>query len=358
MSDARRTVEDHALKRPYWANLAGNTPMAFPATRLRRLRRTKALRSFVQEHQVYVSDLVLPLFIKANLPEKKPIASMPGHYQLSLADLPAEIDEIQALGISAVFLFGIPAEKNAIGSSAYCDNGIIQQAIRRIKNHARDLLVISDVCFCEYTDHGHCGVIDTQSQIVDNDKTLELLVKQAISHAQAGADIVAPSGMMDGMVQAIRVGLDQAHFTDTPILSYAIKYASAFYGPFRDAAEGAPQCGDRKTYQMNPGNGAEALREAALDIDEGADMLIVKPAQNYLDVVYRMKQQFPFVPLGAYQVSGEFAMIKAAAEKGWIDAQAAMHESLLSIKRAGADFIITYFAKEFAHVKNQGHLCV
>ncbi|OGT41598.1 MAG: delta-aminolevulinic acid dehydratase [Gammaproteobacteria bacterium RIFCSPHIGHO2_12_FULL_40_19] len=319
--------------------------------RMRRLRKTPALRQFVQENTVTVSDLVLPLFIKAGHHIKNPIASMPGHFQLSLDQLPAEITEIQALKIPAVILFAIPAKKDAIGSCAWDDQGVIQEAVRFIKKTAPEILVITDLCFCEYTDHGHCGVWDADKKCVDNDKTLELLAKQAISHAKAGADIIAPSGMMDSMVQAVRVGLDAAHFQDIPILSYAVKYASCFYGPFREAAEGAPQFGDRKSYQMNPANANEALKEAELDALEGADMLMVKPAQNYLDIVYRMKQAFPEMPLGAYQVSGEFAMIKAAAEKKWIDHDAAMRESLLSIKRAGADFIITYFAKEFARLQ-------
>jgi porphobilinogen synthase len=275
---------------------------------------------------------------------------MPGHFQLSLDYLPAEIEEIKQLNIPAVILFGLPSKKDPMGSSALDDNGIIQQAIKLIKKIAPELLVITDLCFCEYTDHGHCGVINLDNQTVDNDKTLELLGKQAVSHARAGADIIAPSGMMDGMVKTIRAALDENHFQDIPILSYAVKYASAFYGPFRVAAEGAPQFGDRKTYQMNPANANEALREAALDVAEGADMLMVKPAQNYLDMIYRVKQSFPSLPMCAYQVSGEFAMIKAAGEKNWIDEKAVMMESLLAIKRAGADFIITYFAKEFAQL--------
>ena len=319
---------------------------SFPNTRLRRLRRTGSLRRLLQETTVTTADLILPLFIKAGNNIKHPIASMQGHYQLSIDQLDSEIAEILALNIPGVILFGIPDKKDALGSAACDDNGIIQEATRYIKKIAPELLVITDLCFCEYTDHGHCGVIDNND--VDNDKTLELLGKQAVSHAKAGADIIAPSGMMDGMVAAIRVALDQHGFHQIPILSYAVKYASSFYGPFRDAAEGAPQFGDRKTYQMNPANGNEALREAELDVMEGADMLMVKPAQNYLDVIYRIKQQFPHVPLSAYQVSGEFAMIKAAAEKKWIDHDAAMTESLLAIKRAGADFIITYFAKTFA----------
>lgn len=318
--------------------------------RMRRLRKTPALRQLVQENTVSVSDLVMPLFLKAGKNIKHPISSMQGHHQLSLDYLPAEIADIQALKIPAVLLFGIPEKKDATGSHSWESQGVVQEAIRIIKKMAPELLVITDLCFCEYTDHGHCGVIDEQHETVHNDKTLELLAKQAVSHAKAGADIIAPSGMMDGMVHAIRTALDQYHFEDVPILSYAVKYASSFYGPFREAAEGAPQFGDRKTYQMNPANGREALREAELDVMEGADMLMVKPAQSYLDVIYRVKQAFPEMPLCAYQVSGEFAMIKAAAEKKWINHDAAMLESLLSIKRAGADFIITYFAKEFARL--------
>ncbi|OGT47315.1 MAG: delta-aminolevulinic acid dehydratase [Gammaproteobacteria bacterium RIFCSPHIGHO2_12_FULL_38_11] len=314
--------------------------------RPRRLRRTPALRTFLQENTVTVSDLVLPLFIKAGKNIRHPILSMPKHFQLSVDQLEKEIAEILALKIPAVILFGIPYEKDAVGSASLDENGIIQTAIKLIKKIAPELLIISDICLCEYTDHGHCGVI--KNNCVDNDSTLELLTKQAVSHAKAGADIVAPSGMMDGMVSAIRAALDTNNFDETPILSYAVKYASSFYGPFREAAEGAPKSGDRKSYQMNTANANEALREVQLDVAEGADMLMVKPAQNYLDIVCRVKQQFPEIPLGAYQVSGEFAMIKAAAEKNWINHDAAMIESLLSIKRAGADFIITYFAKEFA----------
>ncbi len=320
----------------------------FPVSRARRLRRTPHLRSLLQENAVTVADLVLPLFIKAGNNIKNPISSMPGHFQLSLDHLSAEIEEIKQLNIPAVILFGIPEKKDAMGSGALDDNGIIQQSIKLIKKIAPELLVITDLCFCEYTDHGHCGVINLDNQTVDNDKTLELLAKQAVSHARAGADIIAPSGMMDGMVKTIRAALDENHFHDIPILSYAVKYASSFYGPFRVAVEGVPQFGDRRTYQMNPANANEALREAALDVAEGADMLMVKPAQNYLDIIYRVKQQFPALPMCAYQVSGEFAMIKAAGEKNWIDEKAAMMESLLAIKRAGADFIITYFAKEVA----------
>lgn len=320
----------------------------FPAVRAHRLRINDAMRNLVQENRVDISQLILPLFIKAGKNVRRAIASIPGHFQLGLDDLPDEIAEIQSLNISAVILFGIPEKKDAVGSAALEDHGIIQEAVALIKKIAPTLLVITDLCFCEYTDHGHCGVIDTRTKLIDNDKTLELLAKQAVSHARAGADIVAPSGMIDGMVKTIRHALDQHHFENIAILSYAIKYASCFYGPFRMAAEGAPPLGDRKTYQMNPANAREAIKEAQCDVNEGADMLMVKPAQHYLDVIYRVKQQFPPIPLGAYQVSGEFAMIKAAAERNWIDEKKAMMESLLSIKRAGADFIITYFAKDFS----------
>lgn len=320
-------------------------------TRLRRLRANVRLRDLVREHALTVNDLVLPLFIKAGQGIQTPIRSMPGQFQWSVDQLEPEIQHIVQLNIPAVILFGIPDYKDAQGSSAWRDDGVVQQAIRKIKTLAPDLLVIADLCFCEYTDHGHCGALvkhnDGQWEI-DNDQTLSLLAKQALSLVKAGADIIAPSGMMDGMVKAIRFALDQQNYQNIPILSYAVKYASAFYGPFREAAEGAPQMGDRSTYQMDPANGSRALREAELDVAEGADMLMVKPAQSYLDVIYRVKQKFPGIPLGAYQVSGEYAMIKAAAANGWIDEQKAVYESLLSIKRAGADFIITYFAKTVA----------
>ncbi|MCD6046859.1 MAG: hemB [Gammaproteobacteria bacterium] len=323
--------------------------MQFPVTRLRRLRGNPVIRDLVQETHLRLDDCVLPLFIRHG--EKSfDIGSMPGHRQLCLKDLSQEISTLTQLGIRAVILFGIPENKDAIGSDSYLDDGIIQQAIKVIKTQNPAMYVITDVCFCEYTDHGHCGFIceNHPTQDVDNDKTLELIAKQALSHAKAGADMVAPSGNMDGMVGAIRTYLDQHGFSHTPILSYAVKYASSFYGPFREAAEGAPQFGDRKTYQMNPANSNEALREAALDVEEGADILMVKPGGPYLDIIYRIKQAFPQVPLCAYQVSGEFSMIKAAAEKGWIDEKKVALESLISIKRAGADFIITYFAREIA----------
>lgn len=323
---------------------------SYPATRLRRLRQHASLRNLLTETRLSVKDFVLPLFIKADNTPKKPILSMPGHFQLTLADLAKEVQEIQRLGIPGVLLFGIPAYKDAIGSAAYQRDGILQQAIPQIKKVAPDLLVITDLCCCEYTDHGHCGVLHQEKTqwVVDNDATLKLLVKQAVSHAEAGADVVAPSGMMDGAVKAIRQGLDEAGYSHLPILGYSVKYASALYGPFREAAESAPQVGDRKGYQMNPSNGAEALREIALDIEEGADMLMVKPAGAYLDVIYRVKQAYPEMPLAAYQVSGEFAMIKAAVANGWLNEEQVVLESLLAIKRAGADFILTYFAKDAA----------
>lgn len=324
----------------------------FPQTRLRRLRQNEALRNLVREIKLDVNKLILPLFIRHGSQIKKPIESMPGHYQISVDLLEAEIKTIRQLGIKNVILFGIPAEKDPLGKDAYSKNGIIQTAIPVIKKAAPDGLVISDVCFCEYTDHGHCGVVtdhQTDSEVnVDNDKTLELLAKQAISHAHAGADVIAPSGNMDGMVTAIRKGLDEAGYSNLPILSYSVKYASAMYGPFRQAAEGAPKFGDRRTYQMDFGNTHEAIRECALDISEGADMIMVKPAHTYLDMICRVKTHFPTLPLCAYHTSGEYAMIKAAAEKGWVDEQRCVLETTTAIHRAGADFIVTYFAKDLA----------
>lgn len=326
------------------------TPM-FPTTRLRRLRTLPRVRDLVREHHFRVEDLILPLFIRAGKNIQQPIKSMPGHSQLSLDHLEQEIEAILDAGLTGVLLFGIPAHKDEYGSASYHDQGIIQQAISLIKDIAPDLLVIADVCLCEYTNHGHCGIISEHTgwPDVDNDATLEILARQAVSFAEAGADIVAPSGMIDGMIGAIRAALDEQDFQTIPILSYAVKYASSLYGPFREAAEGTPQFGDRKTYQMDPANVEEALREVAFDIQEGADMLMVKPALSYLDVICRVKQQFPEMPLAAYQVSGEFAMIKAAAQNGWIDEEKVALESLLSIKRAGANFIISYFAKSVAN---------
>lgn len=317
-------------------------------TRLRRLRQTPALRQLLQETKISHSDMVYPLFINENISEKQAVSSMPGVYQHSLSSLKQEIKEVVALQIPAVILFGIPKLKDDIGSSALNDNGIIQQAIQEIKSIAPQLLVITDLCFCEYTSHGHCGVLDRD--VVDNDATLPLLAEQAISHAKAGADIIAPSGMMDGMVASIRQGLDSENFKHISILSYAVKYASAFYGPFREAAEGAPQFGDRSQYQMDYANRHEALREAQLDVEEGADMLMVKPAMCYLDIISQLKQNLPQLPLSAYQVSGEYSLIKFGAKQGLIDEKAAMIESLTAIKRAGANFIINYFAKDMCKV--------
>ena len=319
----------------------------FPTTRLRRLRQHAVLRELVKETRLSLDNLILPLFIRHGEHIKKPITTMPGHFQLSVDQLDEEIHSLHSLGIKSVLLFGIPAEKDPLGKDSYAKDGIIQTAIPVIKKAAPDMLVIADTCFCEYTDHGHCGHLD-HNHLVDNDATLTLLVKQAVAQAQAGADVIAPSGMMDGMVHAIRAGLDQAGFFNTPILSYSVKYASSMYGPFREAAEGAPKFGDRRTHQMNFANSREAVRECALDIAEGADMLMVKPAHTYLDVITQVKQTFPEIPLGAYHTSGEFAMIKAAAEKNWLDEKTSAIEVLTAIRRAGADFIITYFAKDAA----------
>lgn len=322
----------------------------YPKTRLRRLRQNQGLRSLAQEMQLSPRNLIAPLFIRHGQNIKQAITSMPGQFQFSIDRLPAEIDHIVSLGIQHVILFGIPAHKDPLGSDSYSDTGIIQTAIRAIKQQAPQLTIISDICFCEYTDHGHCGIITEHKgeHHLDNDKTLELLVKQAISHAQAGSDVIAPSGMMDGMVQALRQGLDAAGFPHLPILSYAVKYASSLYGPFRQAAEGAPKFGDRKTHFMNITNANEALHECALDVAEGADMLMIKPAHAYLDIITKVKQAYPHLPLGAYHVSGEFAMIKAAAQQGWINEREVALEILTAIRRAGADFIVTYFAKDAA----------
>jgi porphobilinogen synthase len=326
---------------------------------MRRLRRTPQLRALVQETTLTANDLILPLFVRAGEGVRKPINSMPGYFQLSVDQLSEEIEQVVKLGIPGVILFGIPASKDSLGHESCREDGIVQRAIRTIKAKAPDLLVIADVCLCEYTDHGHCGIVNekTGTRDVDNDATLVVLAEQSVSLALAGADIIAPSGMMDGMVAAIRDGLDSAELHHIPILSYAVKYASSLYGPFREAAEGAPQFGDRRTYQMNPANAAEAIREAELDVAEGADMLMVKPALHYLDVIYRVKQAFPDLPLAAYHVSGEYAMIKAAAAQGWIDERRVVMETLLSIKRAGADFIITYYAKAVAEWQGTSLIC-
>ncbi len=320
--------------------------MSFPAERPRRLRRTAAMRRLVGETTLAVTDLIQPIFVIHGSGVRREIASMPGVAQLSVDEiLDQEIDTLQALGVRAVLLFGLPAAKDAVGSENFSEDGIVQRAIRRIRERDADTVIMTDVCCCEYTDHGHCGVL--QGDEVDNDATLDILGKVAVSHAAAGAAVVAPSGMMDGMVQAIRSALDDGGFSSRAILSYAVKYASAFYGPFRDAADSAPVFGDRKTYQMDPTNVREALREARLDVAEGADMLMVKPALGYLDVVHAVRGATE-VPLVTYNVSGEYAMVKAAAEKGWLDERAVVLEALTSMRRAGASAIVTYHAKDAA----------
>lgn len=313
--------------------------------RHRRLRKSAAMRAMVRETHLHAEDLIYPLFIVEGENKRNEISSMPGAFQISLDLLKDEIEEIKNLGLKAVILFGVPDEKDSCGTGAYVDEGIVQQATRLIKELAPELLVIADTCLCEYTDHGHCGMVE--DEYVQNDPSLELLVKTAVSQAQAGADIIAPSNMMDGFVAAIRKGLDEAGFLEIPIMSYAVKYSSAFYGPFREAANSAPQFGDRKTYQMDPANRLEAVREAQSDMEEGADMLIVKPALSYLDIIRDVRNEFN-APLVAYNVSGEYSLIKAAAINGWIDEKATVMEMLTSIKRAGADMIITYFAKDAA----------
>ncbi|WP_028320673.1 porphobilinogen synthase [Desulfatiglans anilini] len=313
--------------------------------RPRRLRKSAALRDMVRETTLSVKDLVAPLFVKPGEGVRDPIRSMPGQYQFSVDALVDEAEALWEIGIPAVILFGLPDNKDATGSRSWADDGIVQIAVRALKERLPDLVVITDVCLCEYTDHGHCGLI--RGGGVDNDATLDLLARQAVSHARAGADIVAPSDMMDGRVAAIRRALDEAGFQSTGILSYAVKYASAFYGPFREAADSAPQFGDRTTYQMDPANAREALKEARLDIEEGADMIMVKPALAYLDIIRRVRE-ISDLPLAAYQVSGEYAMIKAAAANGWLDERRVMFESLTAIKRAGADIILTYFARDAA----------
>jgi porphobilinogen synthase len=322
--------------------------MPFPEQRMRRLRGSERLRGLVRETTLDPGDLVSPMFVAPGRDVARPISSMPGVFQLSVDRAVREAREVHALGIPGVILFGIPLRKDALGSEAYDDQGVVPQAIRAIREAVPDLLVITDVCLCEYTDHGHCGALDDRRD-VDNDRTLDLLAREAVCHARAGAHVVAPSDMMDGRVAAIRRALDAEGFADLPILSYAAKYASAFYGPFREAAESAPQFGDRRGYQMDPPNVEEALREVALDLDEGADVVMVKPALPYLDVIRRVKERFG-VPVAAYNVSGEYAMIRAAAERGWIDGDRAMIETLTAIRRAGADFILTYFAKDAARL--------
>jgi porphobilinogen synthase len=321
----------------------------FPAYRPRRLRQNAALRRLVSETELNVSQLVLPFFVRPGRKQRKPIGSMPGVFQLSTDELLRDATSAHALGVPAVLLFGIPDTKDAKASGAYARNGIVQQAVRALKQELPGLLVITDVCLCEYMSHGHCGIIQTDKRggKILNDPTLKLLARTAASHAEAGADIVAPSDMMDGRVRAIREELDRIGFTDTPIMSYAAKFASAFYGPFREAAESTPKFGDRRSYQMHAANANEALREVALDIEEGADIVMVKPALAYLDIIHRVKTDFGY-PTAAYAVSAEYSMVKAAAAKGWIDERAVTLESLLAMRRAGADILITYAASEVA----------
>jgi porphobilinogen synthase len=335
---------------------AGTLPLP---NRPRRLRRTPALRAIVRETQLSPDDFIYPLFVAHGQQLRHEISSMPGVAQLSVAEAVREAENCAALGIKSVLLFGIPAHKDPIGLENFADDGIVQQAISAIKQAVPEMVVVTDVCLCEYTDHGHCGILHhhngkdnshpgLEEGYVLNDETLAVLNQVAISHARAGADIIAPSGMMDGMVGSLRSALDEEDFSHIPIMSYAVKYASGFYGPFREAADGAPKFGDRKTHQMDPGNVREALREAALDVQEGADFLMVKPALAYLDVIHRLRQQFDQLPMVAYNVSGEYSMVKAAAAQGWLDERTTALEILTSIKRAGADLIITYHAQDAA----------
>jgi len=320
--------------------------MQFPSYRPRRMRANATIRSMVRETTLSTADLIYPIFVKPGSGLRDEIKSMPGQYQLSLDMLPAEIDELKALGVPAVILFGLPSQKDEAGSEAYDEHGIVQEAIRAIKTHDPDYYVITDVCMCEYTSHGHCGILDDRGCVI-NDVTIELLAKEAVSHAEAGADMVAPSDMMDGRVAAIRAALDAEGFEEIPIMAYSVKYASGYYGPFRDAADSTPTFGDRTGYQMDPANSEEGMREAALDIDEGADIVMVKPALAYMDMIRRVKDEFGF-PTAAYNVSGEYAMVKAAAANGWIDEKRVVLETMIGFKRAGADLILTYHAKDVA----------
>ncbi|HET7509853.1 MAG TPA: porphobilinogen synthase [Solirubrobacterales bacterium] len=321
--------------------------MPFPSTRLRRLRRTDTLRGLVRETELSPSHLIQPAFVVTGEGVREEVPSMPGIERLSISNLVDEAGQIAEAGIGALLLFGVPSVKDDVGSGAYDDEGIVQMAVRALKDAHPDLVVITDVCLCEYTSHGHCGIVRDGGSEVDNDVTVELLAKTAISHAEAGADVVAPSDMMDGRIGSIRYQLDEEGHANVPILAYSAKYASAYYGPFRDAADSTPEFGDRRGYQMDPANGAEAVREAELDLEEGADMLMVKPALPYLDVVRRVKDATG-APVAAYHVSGEYSMLKAAAANGWLDERAAVIEALTSIRRAGADAIVTYYAKEAA----------
>ncbi len=324
--------------------------MQFPEYRPRRLRKNENFRRLIRETWLNVDDLIYPLFVVSGKKVKKPIQAMPGNFQMSIDNIVGEAKKARELGIPGILLFGIPQNKDEQGTGAFTKEGIIQQAVRRLKNEVPDLLVITDVCLCEYTSHGHCGIIEKEA--VNNDMTLEVLAETAVSHARAGADMVAPSAMMDGQIAAIREALDENNFENVPVMAYAAKYASCFYGPFRDAAESAPQFGDRRAYQMDPANGDEAIREMTLDVAEGADIIMVKPALPYLDIICRAKQEFD-LPLAAYNVSGEYSMIKAAAQMGWLDEERAMLESLIAIKRAGADIIITYWAVQAAQLLNK-----
>jgi porphobilinogen synthase len=321
--------------------------MLFPEYRPRRLRKNEAFRALIRETHLSPAQLIYPLFIMPGKNKKEPIHSMPGVFRISVDRLAQEAKECLKLGVNSIILFGLPEKKDPMGSGAHAKDGIIQRAIRELKNKAPELLVVTDVCLCEYTSHGHCGIIIEKQ--IDNDATLEVLGQTALSHAAAGADMVAPSDMMDGRVGEIRTVLDENNFHNIPIMSYAVKYASSFYGPFRDAADCAPQEGDRRGYQMDPANSLEALREATLDVEEGADILMVKPAVAYLDIISKLRDEFD-LPIAAYHVSGEYAMIKAAGAKGWIDEEKVMAETLLSIRRAGADIILTYFAKDMARL--------
>jgi porphobilinogen synthase len=325
--------------------------MAHSIFRPRRLREKSLLRTMVRETALAVDDLVYPLFVVHGRGVREPIGPMPGQHRLSVDELVKECKDAAGMGIPAVLLFGLPADKDPRGSEAYAEDGIVQQAVRAVKDTVPDLLIVTDVCLCEYTSHGHCGVVEDGA--VRNDPTLELLARTAVSHAEAGADVIAPSDMMDGRIGAIREALDDATFADTPIMAYSAKYASVFYGPFREAADSTPQFGDRRSYQMDPANSQEAMREIALDLEEGADIVMVKPALPYLDVISRAKSEFG-VPLAAYSVSGEYAMIRAAGQLGWLDEERAIMEALLGIRRAGADIVITYFAKAAARLLERG----
>ncbi len=323
--------------------------MQFPDYRPRRLRQSKQFRRMIRETSLGTDDLIMPLFAIGGKDVKNPVPSMPGQYQMSVDHLVKTVKEASDLGLPAVILFGLPDKKDSLGTRAYSKDGIVQKAVRAVKDKCPDIMVITDVCLCQYTDHGHCGIVD--KGMVDNDGSLDLLARTALSHAEAGADMVAPSDMMDGRVGMIRETLDENDFTHVPVMSYAAKYCSAYYGPFREAADSSPQFGDRRTYQMDPANAVEALREASLDVTEGADILMVKPALPYLDVIYRIREEFD-LPVAAYNVSGEYAMIKAADKMGWLDGQAVAMETLTAIKRAGADMILTYFAMEAARSLN------